>query len=156
MRNITRAHTLKTWELCSEMYKKGDGHCMKYEMYGTIHKLAKYLLKRNNTLPDTVKLVDFPKSKLKEGRFPVKGVQYINESAVVGRSVEQKSVYPVENCVNCGLDEEYPISFICRKEHFEYASSLSEAISLWPKFLDASVIPEGYRNEGIHYGGYIK
>ena len=34
-------------------------------------------------------------------------------------------------------------------------ADLEDASTYWENFLDASVIPEGYRNAGLHYGGYI-
>ena len=129
---------------------------MKYRLYGTIHAMAKKVLKRDNNLPDTVKLVSFPENKAHEKAFAIENARFINEETISDGKVEQSRVYPVENLVNAEFDSQYPLSFQTRKRKFTYASDLSAACSLWSAFLDASVIGEGYRNAGMHYAGFVQ
>lgn len=129
---------------------------MKYEVYGFIHKTIKKILKQNNELPDTVKLVSFSESKAKDGIFTVESAKHINEVEIVSKNVKQTEVYPVENLVNIDFDRAFPLSFGNNYTTIKLASSLSEAFLLWPKFVNSSIIPDGYRNAGIHYAGYIK
>lgn len=129
---------------------------MKYELYGTIHKTAKKLLKRKNDLSDTVKLVSFPKEKLQGQMFAVRNANFVNEIVVKENIIHQSQVYPVENLVCARFDEKYPLSFRRKKGTFQFASSLDNARSLWPAFLEASLIASGYRNAGMHYAGYIQ
>lgn len=129
---------------------------MKYELYGMIHKTAKKLLNRNNDLPDTVRLVSFPEEELHGQEFTVKDGDFINEIALSKNKIHQSQVYPIENLVSSKFDENYPASFQKKKRIHKCASDLESARSMWPKFLEASVIDDGYRNAGMHYAGYIQ
>ena len=129
---------------------------MKYELYGMIHRTAKKLLNRNNDLPDTVKLVSFPEEKLQGRVFMVKDGDFINEISLGENKIYQSQVYPIENLVSSKFDENYPVSFQKKKEKHKCATDLESARSVWPKFLEMSVIGDGYRNAGMHYAGYIQ
>ena len=129
---------------------------MIYEVYGFIHKSIKKLLKRCNDLSDNVKFVSFPESTWRHGKLIINNADYVNDTKVNDKSLKIADVYPVENLVNSDFDAQYPLSFQKEYVRCTYASSLTEAASLWPRFIDASVIPEGYRNAGLHYAGYIK
>lgn len=126
------------------------------EMYGFAHKTMKKLLKRNNDLPDTVKLVSFPSNKANGGFYNISEDSQINEIETKSLKLYQSDIYPVENLVAIGFDQQYPLSFQYNNVKLRYALSLDEAAAMWPQFISSSVIPEGYRNAGMHYAGYIK
>lgn len=128
---------------------------MKYELYGMIHKAVKKFLKKNNDLPDTMKLVNFPEEKIKGQEFVVKKGDFINETTVINNRVHKSQVYPIENLVRSEFDAKYPVSFQKNKRTRAFASNLYTAKNLWSKFLESSVIQNGYRNAGMHYAGYI-
>lgn len=129
---------------------------MKYEIYGAIHKTLKKILKRNNDLPNTVKLVNFPAQMARKELFTIRNAAFVNEKKTEASTIKKTDVYPVENLVNSDFDPVYPLSFWKRKSVKSYVSSIGEAAALWPDFLEASEIPNGYRNAGIHYAGYIQ
>lgn len=128
---------------------------MRYELYGMIHKTAKRFLKKNNDLPDTVKLVSFPEEKLYGQEFVVEKADFINETAVNNDRIQKSQVYPIENLVNSEFDSKYPVSFQKKRRTSAFATDLDTARKLWPNFLESSVIENGYRNAGMHYAGYI-
>lgn len=119
-----------------------------------LHKCTKKLLRRNNNLPNTVKLISFLEKET--SLFEIKGSKYVNEIKIIDNVILKNEIYPVENFVESGLDSKYPLSFQKKKVEFTTAKTIEEASNLWPMFLDSSVIPDEYRNAGIHYGGYIK
>lgn len=131
---------------------------MKSELYGFLHKTAKKMLKRDNELPVSVALVSFPESAFKDGMYQTETSGFVNEIefAGAGEALRKDSVYPVENLVPATMAEKLPLSFADKPATMNFATSLSDAHSVWQTFIDASAIPAGYRNAGIHYAGYIK
>lgn len=125
------------------------------ELYGLTHKTAKKILKKDNELPPTVRLVDFPDSLFTDDALKLNDTSYINEIAING-TVSKSQVYPIENLVSDTADNRLPLSFAHRSSISKIGCSVSDAPSYWKQFIENSVIPSGYRNEGIHYAGYIK
>lgn len=125
------------------------------ELYGLAHKIAKRILKKDNELPSTVKLVDFPDLLFSDGRLDLDYSGFVNEVAVNG-SVNKSQVYPIENHVISNCDKRLPASFESRKYDSDRAKTLEEAHTYWKQFIERSVIPAGYRNGGLHYAGYIR
>lgn len=126
---------------------------MKYELYGFFHKTAKTLLKRNNNLPENVKLVSFPNSRFDDGGIRVSGSVIVNEN-IFNEVIKQEDVYPVENLVDSSFS--MPLSFVGKKVSFSNTKSLSEAKEKWKKFIESATIPADYRNSGLLYAGFIK
>lgn len=129
---------------------------MRYELYGWLHKTAKYVLKRDNRLPNTVKLVSFPKEYEKDGCYEINKGDQVNEIYCMDNVIKKDRLYPVENLVNAELDPKYPLSFVNNCQKIRCTNNLSEASNLWKQFIELSAIPDGYRNAGLHYAGYIK
>ncbi len=131
---------------------------MKSELYGFLHKTAKRVLKRNNDLPDLVALVSFPETLFKDEVVYLEPSGFVNEVelAASGGLVSKETVYPVENLAPVTATGKLPLSFTKKHVKLHFATSLSDATKVWHSFIDASVISAGYRNEGIHYAGYIK
>ena len=139
-----------------ENYKiRREKYCMKYEIYGKIHKIAKKLTSTNNDLPKSMKLISFPEKMAENNIFYIQNAKFVNEKKVISGTIKKSEVYPVENLVNSDFDSSYPVSFRKQNSKNKFSSSINEAVSLWPYFLDSSVIESDYRNSGIHYAGYI-
>lgn len=128
---------------------------MIYETYGMAHRLAKSILKRSNTLPDSLKLVSFLDKGLQNNDYRVSGTLSINETPVKNGMIARECVYPVENLVSAEISSDYPISFQKKANRIELARDIKEASENWHLFLDASVISDGYRNAGLRYAGFI-
>lgn len=133
---------------------------MIFELYGILHKNAKKVLKRNNELPPTMKMVDFKVDKFDadgyckidmEKNFFINDLEFAKNNLMLKKS----QVYPIENLVPSRFDRNYDASFIIRKKKLKFSKSIDEASLKWDKFLSNSVIPTGYRNEGCHYAGFI-
>lgn len=134
---------------------------MIYELYGLLHKNAKRVLKRNNELPSNVKLVSFNEADFNSDgtcNLETETKIFINEKDVSGTQIQLKKsdVYPVENLAPINLDAKFPLSFNNQKCSFIFSKTSEQAIEAWAKFIDNSRIPEGFRNGGCHYAGYIK
>lgn len=125
------------------------------ELYGLIHITAKRILKKDNELPSNVKLVDFPNTLFENGDLELKDTDFVNETVVKGK-VKKSQVYPVENLVSAKADSRLSLSFNKKSSNSKIGCSIKEALSYWEQFIENSAIPEGYRNAGIHYAGYIK
>ncbi len=126
---------------------------MKPELYGWIHKTAKQILKKNNELPDTVKLVSFPVSFFSDGVCNVNGSGFVNEILFNGQ-INQEEVYPIENLVPSSA--KFPTSFTGKSISFTITKTIDEAKRKWEKFINVAAIPSGYRNTGLLYAGFIK
>lgn len=125
------------------------------ELYGLTHKTAKKILKKDNELPSNVRLVDFPNSLFTVGTLKLENTDFVNEMAVNG-TVDKSQVYPTENLVSAAADSRLPLSFARKTSNSKIGCTVTEAQSYWKQFIETSAIPVGYRNEGIHYAGYIK
>lgn len=125
------------------------------ELYGLTHKTAKRILKKDNELPSTVKLVDFPETLFNNGELILNNIDFVNEISIDG-TVKKSQVYPIENLVSAKTDSKLLLSFDKKSGSSKVGCSLKEAQELWQRFVENSVIPAGYRNAGIHYAGYIK
>lgn len=125
------------------------------ELYGLTHKTAKGILKKDNELPSTVKLVGFPDMLFEDGDFVLKNTDFVNETEIK-EPVKKSQVYPIENLVPATADSRLPLSFEKKSENSKLGCSLKEAQTYWKQFIENSAIPAGYRNAGIHYAGYIK
>lgn len=134
---------------------------MIYELYGTMHKMAKLLLKKNNRLSNKIKMVDFSANDFDRNDITLitsceSG--FINENYYenMPESIKKNEVYPVENFVHSTFDSHYPVSFTKKKVRFRFAKTIDEAFNNWGQFVKASQIPTGYRNGMCHFAGYIK
>lgn len=126
---------------------------MKPELYGWVHKTAKRILKRNNELPNTVKLVSFPAASFSEGVYIASGSGFVNE-VIYNDQIKKDDVYPVENLVSSNTP--FIPSFSGKSITFSSTKTLEEASKKWERFITAAQIPEGYRNENLLYAGFIK
>ena len=129
---------------------------MVYELYGKAHKVAKAMLGRFYV--PQYRLVSVPDSELKHNLFPViisDNSEFINECRISEGAVRGEDVFPLENIVKIGTYSRLKDSFNLKKKTVSMGVKHDEAINAWSKFIEASKIPEGYRNAGLSYAGYI-
>lgn len=127
---------------------------MKYHIYGAIHKHAKKILKRDNSLPATVKLVDFPPTILDELEQNSMNKE-IEINGEIYSGIKKSDIYPVENLVANEEFKNCPMSFSMKGHTLKKLQKFEIAEGLWKQFLESSYIPIGYKYSGLHYGGYI-
>lgn len=129
---------------------------MVYELYGKAHKTAKAMLRRSYV--PKYRLVSVSSSELNHDQFPVTEndkSEFINDYRISKGLVSKKDIFPLENVVKIGTYSRLKDSFELRKRKISIGVSHNEAISAWTRFIAASKIPEGYRNTGLSYAGYI-
>ena len=135
-----------------QFVKRGKVMSLKYRVYGWVHKTTKKLLKRSDDLPRSVKLISIEDNG--SGSVSLTNTGFVNETEIESDVVELSDVFPVENLVSAEAVGG-SISFKRRSKSVDYAESLEEAESLWPFFIENSLIAKNYRNGGTHYAGYI-
>lgn len=127
-----------------------------YKLYCIVHKIAKILI-QGKGLQINFRMVDIsPQNFSKQNSLEVNG-SYINEIELSRNSIIYKnSVFPVENIVELGSNLNLTDSYKHNKKiHLDLGVSNLDAIKIWGSFINASIIPDGYRNSGLHYAGYI-
>ena len=127
-----------------------------YKLYCMAHKIAKMLLQREG-LQRNFRMVNVsPEYFSKQNRVEVNG-SYINEIELSGNSIISKNnIFPIENIVEIGSNVNLKDSYEHKEKlHLALGVSNKDAVKIWESFINASVIPDGYRNSGLHYAGYI-
>lgn len=131
---------------------------MIYEIYGKLHQTAKKVLRRTPSV--SYRMVSVNEKNIASDRTLRIGEEnkgeYFNElKPDSGIAVSQ--VYPVENIVPKGSFTSFQDSFCTKRKCREQDLGLSEetAEAAWNKFIEASLIPDGYKNAHMHYAGYI-
>lgn len=127
-----------------------------YKLYCMAHKIAKMLI-HGKDLQINFRMVDIsPQNFSKQNSVEING-PYINEIELSGNSIINKNrVFPVENIVDIGTNLNLKDSYENKVElHLALGVSSRDAVTIWESFINASVIPDGYRNSGLHYAGYI-
>lgn len=133
---------------------------MIYELYGFAHKIVKKLLHRNIS-DSAYRMICISSEYVDEFSYiqlPVRSVDdYINDLSPIPNQIRQKEVYPTENIVAAASFPSFKDSFsvIQKCDENKLGIDKKDAIQAWLDFVDSSVIPEGFRNEGLHYAGYI-
>ena len=133
---------------------------MKYELYGSIHKMAKKLI-RGKQSRDTYRMISIEKKCIKQdGNIDIsqenKG-DFINEISPVPCNIKMADIYPVENIVSREAFSNYKDSFLIKRKCNEKQLGVekAQAVNKWLEFVENSEIPKGFRNGGLHYAGYI-
>lgn len=125
-----------------------------YVLMCNLHRLAKRLLGRQRT-PKDYMFVDVSSSDISQDGT----VNIVRDTPrqAAPRNVALDELYPVENVVQIGSNKHLRMSFIVQgstaprgSRHFPDFSQ-----KVWRDFVDNADIPEGYRNAGLKYGGYI-
>ena len=126
-----------------------------YKLYGMIHRIAKMLIQKKTKLHFRMVNVgteDF----LKNQEIEISG-PYINEIEIDKSTIIKKeNLLPIENIVDIGSNINLKDSYKQKKKsNLPLGLNLQDASMVWESFLYASVIPDGYKNAGLHYTGYI-
>ena len=133
---------------------------MNYELYGFLHKTAKGMLHRN-TPTSTYRMINVQNNNFdKDNCLNIAGAEkgdYINDMSPIPKILKKEHVYPTENIVPAGTFPSYKSSFHVQRKCNESQLGISNnsAMSTWLEFVRNSEIPEGFRNCGLHYAGYI-
>lgn len=134
---------------------------MIYKIYGLFHKYIKKFLRKNNDLENlNSKMISFNEDIFNDKNTFV-GYNdtsfYINEKKYESGffEIKKNDVYPIENLISENFQHVKNLSFIRKKSKIKKATTLEEASKSWLYFIENSKIPSGYRNEGLHYGGFI-
>lgn len=129
---------------------------MIYELYGKAHRTAKAVLRRSYV--PKYRLVSVPSSELNHDQFPVNESdrsEFLNEHLISVGAVSREDIFPLENVVKIGTYSRLKDSFELHKRFVSTGVKHDEAAGVWSKFIAASKIPEGYRNAGLSYAGFI-
>jgi len=126
-----------------------------YKLYCKIHRIAKILFQkktRRHFRMVNISSQDFSKYQ----KIEIKG-PYINDIEFNKPTIIMKdNLFPVENIVDIGSNMKFKESYEQKKEsNSPLGVKLRDASIIWESFLDSSVIPDGYKNAGLHYTGYI-
>jgi uncharacterized protein YyaL (SSP411 family) len=124
-----------------------------YKFYCTIHRVAKLLLQKSSKTHFRMVSIspeDFSRNLEIEISEP-----YIND--VEKRLlIKKKYIFPTENIVeissNLNLKDSYQKK---KKSSIPLGVKFKDASVIWESFIDESIIPEGYKNAGLYYTGYI-
>lgn len=132
---------------------------MIHEIYGTLHRLLKAIIKRKTTRA-TFRMVSVSEDNLSENGsllFESDDVGIIFNDFDTSKGLSKSQVYPIENIVPYNTCISYADSFrrVRHCSERQLGVAYEEAEDLWLSFITRSVIPGGYRNEGLHYAGYI-
>lgn len=133
---------------------------MKYKLYGILHKIVKKLLHRN-IHSNTYRMISVLKKNLyADDTLNIKSQElgtYINDVSPILNLLKKEDVFPVENIVATDTFSSFNNSFVLRRKYRESELGIDEiqAMDIWMEFIKSSEIPEGYKNGGLHYAGYI-
>lgn len=126
-----------------------------YKTYCTLHRIAKKLLRKQSKREYRMVSIhseDFDEEQKIEINGP-----YINDIEVDNdQLISKNSLFPIENLVEIGSNVRLRDSYEQRNNSYlSLGVKLQDAIKYWESFLDSSIIPDGYKNSGLHYTGYI-
>lgn len=133
---------------------------MKYEIYGSLHKIAKRLLCKNvsassyRMISVRNKNIDL-KNNIIISEKDKSG--YINDIYSIPAEIGKKSIFPIENIVKNETFLMYEDSFRIKRKCHELQLGISDdnVVDIWLEFVKNSKIPSGFRNDNLHYAGYI-
>ena len=128
-----------------------------YYLMCLAHRLAKKAVKQDRD-PLSIRFVDITEKEITENQTVF---LEIGSSDETGESTKEEvkisELYPVENAVplgsNCHLRSSFAQGASSKNERQHLAGSFSP--DLWREFIDGASIPEGFRNAGLKYAGYI-
>jgi rhamnogalacturonyl hydrolase YesR len=82
---------------------------------------------------------------------------YINDIEIeIPTNINKKNLFPVENIVAIDSNNNLKDSYVKNKNSsLSLGVNIKDAKMTWESFLNASIIPPGYKNGGLHYTGYI-
>jgi rhamnogalacturonyl hydrolase YesR len=128
-----------------------------YKLMCSAHKTAKKLLGKHGSA-EGLKFVDVRKDDVSEDGYVL--IESALSTASESRSsslVSVENLYPVENAVPLKSNLHLRSSFARKKPWKAVDPSYKEPFSegLWRSFIDRSEIPNGFRNAGLKYTGYI-
>jgi hypothetical protein len=126
-----------------------------YRLYCKIHKIAKILIQKKTKLHFRmikVSTEDF----LKTQEIEING-SFINDIKIDKRiRIKKKHLFPIENIVDLGSNINLKDSYDHKKKsNLPLGVNLQSASIMWESFIEAAVIPDGYKNGGLYYTGYI-
>ena len=126
---------------------------MFYELFGYLHRFSKKILGKSTGVLK-YRLVSFP-SEFTDFKVNKTDVgKFFNETACQNCIVKEQT-YPVENVVPLGAFQTLPDSFVRKTTYYNKGANIRDCEKLWNQFIENSKIPEGYRNCGLHYAGFI-
>lgn len=132
---------------------------MKYEIYGLLHKTAKKILNKNEECKYRMVSITYDKfawSK-KEILNNLRESDYINNIYNIDDSLSLNDVYPIENIIKKDSFKFLEDTYSLKKntEKIKLLKNEKKALVLWNKFIENSKIPNGFKNGGLHYAGFI-
>ena len=82
---------------------------------------------------------------------------YINDIEIdIPININKKNLFSVENIVAIGSNSNLKDSYVVKKNsNLSFGVNIKDAELAWESFLNTSIIPNGYKNGGLHYTGYI-
>lgn len=134
--------------------------CNTFRIYNDLRQFARKIIKGSGVENFDKKFVSFKDYDFdSNGRLKAQGEifeGYINELPF-GKPISKVQVYPVENFVtDDGVRKHFIVSFKEKSNlKAKYCSEIEEAAEIWPKFIEASKMPKGYKNGGLLYTGFI-
>lgn len=122
-----------------------------YEIYGWLHLTAKRVLGKEKK--PKFRMVDLDSDICEHNNT----ASYFNEIQIQeGECIVLKSqAFPVENIVAENSFAELKTSFQRKACKHNKGITNAEAHEKWKSFIERSEIPDGYRNSGLCYAGYI-
>ena len=127
-----------------------------YKFYCAIHRITKLILGKIDKPYFRMVSID-DQYFLNNKQIKING-SYINDIVInKTKTISKNDLYPTENIVEIGSNKNLKDSFKSKS----ISSSLCfgfkhhEAYLAWNSFIDASIIPKGYKNSGLHNTGYI-
>lgn len=133
---------------------------MKYELYGSLHRTAKKLLRRSIST-SSYRMINIQEKEIGcDGYIKTTGEElgtYINDMDPIPEVLRTQDLFPVENIVSQGAFPSFEDSFQKKRKckESQLGAENDNATKLWMEFVENSEIPQGYRNGGLHYAGYI-
>ncbi len=129
---------------------------MKYILYGKLHSLAKMALGKRKRLD--YRFVNVSEADLENNCLKISksdNCSFFNEQKIDEGTISKQRLFPVENVVKKDSFNRLESSFKKMPCSTNKADSSSNIVELWRLFINSSIIPKGYRNEGLCYAGYI-
>lgn len=129
---------------------------MIYELYGKIHSFLRRLFKKSSK--PSFRMINVGDKNIANGKVCLDGshLKFFNDTALV-REIYKQDVFPVENIVPLhtlpSFDSSYNNVFKPSKQSLGIKDNQAE--ELWKLFISKSVIPNGFKNQKLHFGGYI-
>ena len=126
-----------------------------YIAYCKLHKIAKKILRKEGI--KTYRMVSvFPDNFSAKNGIQIDG-PYLNELEIDEQKlVEKNKLFPTENIVKNNTNLKLRDSYIKKENsNLVLGVDLNQAKEKWGAFIDASVIPNEYKNGGLHNTAYI-